>query len=298
MTRINNKLFVLVFFSIAFISCSDSNSTNSPEEDTTTLTLNLIGVEPLKETLIYEGWLMVNEQPFSVGRFNTQSLTTEKIFSVPTKDLNAATSFILSIEETNSQNSKPSDTKLLFGNFVSNTADLNFEVAVGFVIDPTIEYNLHCNTMTPTDGTTNPLGSDENYGLWFQNSLGPGLSNIPILNKGWKYEGWVFFNGTTPLSTGKFTSHLGPDESSYYCGDYPGNNYPGEDFLKNLPNGVSGYVVGSPVVITIEPDLTSDLDIPFYLRPISGVVVEGLSGTSLDIKENYSSSIFGTAIRE
>lgn len=130
---------------------------------------------------------MVNEVPISIGRFNTESKTTEKTFSFSTRDLNSATSFLLTIEETNKENTVPSDTKLLIGDFVANTAILNFEEAVGFVVDLSIEYNLHCNTMIPTDGTTSPLGSDENYGLWFQNSVGPGLSNIPILNKGWKY---------------------------------------------------------------------------------------------------------------
>lgn len=291
-----HKIYSYLLFSLIvslLTSCSESE--DSINESDGMLKVNLNGIKPLNEGLIYEGWIIVDSKPISLGRFNPTSTTTEQTFSISSANSASATSFILSIEEENNQNLVPSATKILIGDFIEGIANLSFENAVGFIIDPSIEYNLHCNTITPTDGTTDPRGSDEQYGIWFQNSLGPGLYNIPVLNEGWKYEGWVVFNGTIPLSTGKFTSYQGPDESSYYSGTFPGNDYPGEDFLENLPAGVSGYVPGSTVMITIEPDLISDLDSQFFIKPISGIAVGGLSGTHLEIIENFNATITGTA---
>jgi len=60
---------------------------------------------------------------------------------------------------------------------------------------------------TPTNGT----GNDELSGIWFMDNSG-GFSakglNIPEIQSGWRYEGWVNVGGTN-ISTGKFSV---PDE--------------------------------------------------------------------------------------
>lgn len=194
---------------------------NSTQDNNLTLTLN--GVEPLDAGLVYEAWLMVNGDAISIGRFNTTSSNFTTGFSVATDILQDATSLVLSLEESVNDDPAPSNTKLLRGDFIGTSADLTFGAVTGLEIDPDEEYMIFGNTITPTDGTTDIFGEDENYGFWFQSSISSGLNDLPELNSGWKYEGWVVFNQDTPLSTGQFTDAFGPDESSFYSGTFPGN---------------------------------------------------------------------------
>ena len=273
--------------------------TNDTGGDNLTLTLN--GVLPLDSGLIYEGWIEVSGNLISIGRFNTTSTNFTASFSVNSDDLLNATSFILSIEEADNDAPGISATKLLDGDFDADTATLTFGDATGLIIDPNGDYNVFGNTITPTDGTTNPFGADEDYGFWFQSSITSGLFDLPTLNEGWKYEGWVVFNDNIPLSTGQFTEAIGADDSSQYSGPFPGNQFPGEDFLTNLPAGVDGFVPGNPIIISIEPDLPSDVDSPFYIQPVTGNAnpeIAGASGSLLDTDLNINASITGTAVRQ
>jgi len=122
------------------------------------------------------------------------------------------------------------------------------------------------------------------------------LINLPQLAAGWKYEGWaVFNNGNSPATIDQFTRATGVDSSSPYSGNEPAPLFPGEDFLFNLPAGIDGIVTGLPVVISIEPYLVGDPNIPFFLKPISET--EGINGNALSVKSNINATINGTAVR-
>lgn len=86
------------------------------------LTLNLTGLDELGSDFVYEGWIIVNGSPVSTGTFS--SVTFPQSFTVGIDDLNAATKFVLSIEPAVDSDPTPSATKILAGDFTSNTATL------------------------------------------------------------------------------------------------------------------------------------------------------------------------------
>src|SRR5262249_33478934 len=86
------------------------------------------------------------------------------------------------------------------------------------------------------------------------------------------YEGWAVIGGT-PVSTGRFTSASGSDQAAPFSGPNPGPPFPGEDFLKAAPPGLSfpTDLSGQTLVVTIEPD-PDDAPAPFVLKPLVGTV--------------------------
>ncbi len=77
---------------------------------------------------------------------------------------------------------------------------------------------------------------------------------LPELETGWKYEGWVVVDGV-PLTTGTFISASGSDETAPFSGANPGLMYPGEDFLTNAAQTLQFPVDvrGKVAVVSIEP---------------------------------------------
>ena len=286
------KSILVLFISISITSCSSDD--NKPLRST--LKLSLSGIEPLESGLVYEGWIMVDGTPVSTGRFNTKATeTTNKEFSVLAENLDEATAFILSIEKETGDEPAPSNTKILSGNFIANAAALTINSMVGNFVDTTNQFSGSFVTATPTDNTDGIDNGNNEFGIWFiKNPTTAGLINLPTLSAGWKYEGWVIFDGT-PATTGQFTRANGVDSASPYSGNEPAPLFPGEDFLSNLPAGVDGDVTGNKVVISIEPDFTVDSDKPFYFKPFGGQ--EGVNNNSLSITSNINVTISGKVTR-
>ncbi len=74
-------------------SCSSDDDNGLSTAD---LTLNLTGLEELGTDFVYEGWIIVNGSPVSTGTFT--SVTFPQTFTVDSDDLDAAATFVLSIE--------------------------------------------------------------------------------------------------------------------------------------------------------------------------------------------------------
>ncbi|MCX6827110.1 MAG: hypothetical protein NTV06_07600, partial [candidate division Zixibacteria bacterium] len=120
---------------------------------------------------------------------------------------------------------------------------------------------------------------------------GEGLTLPNLHNSGWHYKGWVMYPDFTPpssfgrltrpswldasidnllpdatsgiLTTGSFCDFRGPDDSNKYSMTKRVPKVPGEDFLQNLPPGVTSIVLADlnnptrsagAVFITVEPD--------------------------------------------
>ncbi len=288
----------LMLFTIVGCSKNDDNSTvtATPEpEPTAILKVTLNGLEPLSETYVYEGWIMVNGNPVSTGTFNTTTGTTIKEFSVLESNLDVATAFILSIELAENDPQGPSDTKILKGEFLNNStaASLKTDSVIGNFADTSNPFSGSFVNKTPSDN----IGNNDQYGIWFiQNPTAPtaGLINLPTLSAGWKYEGWVIFSGPTPVTTGKFTSASGVDLSSPYSGNEAVPAFPGEDFVQNLPTGVTGDTTGLDVVISIEPNFPTDPNEPFFLKPITGTQ----GPNTLSVTTDINVLINGTAVKQ
>jgi hypothetical protein len=289
------KFIVLFFTFILLFSCKDSND----EPNTKSLNIDIQGLDALGSDFVYEGWIIVNGSPVSTGTFSDVSFP--KSFTVSKNDLDSASKFVLSIEPANDSDPAPSNTKILVGDFVNNSANLS-TASVGDFSNTMGKYIL----ATPTNGAN----TDENSGIWFldlPNSSPPPLTGLtlPALPVGWKYEGWVVINGT-PVTTGKFTNVNATDEFNGYSGNQPlgmpnGNDgfFPGEDFLTNAPNGLTfpTDLAGMTAVISVEPD-PDNSTMPFTLKPLVGMIPNNATDhVTYMLDANLSSLPTGTATK-
>lgn len=247
-------------------SCSNDDDAQSSN---TNLTLYLNGLDELGSDFVYEGWIIVNGSPVSTGTFS--SVTFPQSFSVDRIALENATTFVLSIEPANDTDPAPAATKILAGDFSGNNASVSSNGIVGDFSASTGTYIL----ATPTDMDD----SNEASGVWFlDNSTGSPLSglNLPTLQSGWKYEGWVVFDGT-PISTGTFSAVDMADDNAANspfkgnAGNGPG--FPGEDFLQNAPTGLTfpTDLTGTTIVISVEP-YPDNSESPFTLKPLAHMI--------------------------
>ena len=124
--------------------------------------------------------------------------------------------------------------------------------------------------------------------------------DLPILPDGWVYEGWGVTQGT-PLSTGRFTDPAAADDASPFSDGGPA--FPGEDFLTDLPDGVTPPVDladgSSLIVVSVEPDLAG-IDPtgsgPFALKPLALEVPEDHgTATFTDLGAGPQIAVTGTA---
>jgi hypothetical protein len=243
------------------------------------LTVN--GLQALQNGFHYEGWVIVEGAPLSTGKFNIRPDGTLTGFGntavlngntfKPEIPLAQATAVVITIEPSGDRDQRPALTKVLAGPVANGKASLTPQDAQAIGVDfgsASGQFIL----ATPTDGR---MDTNETSGIWFLNPNGgnptPGLS-LPMLPRGWRYEGWVVFFGM-PLTTGKFRAVDRPDEMALFSGPRMGPPFPGEDFLRNALRGLPfpTDLSGKGVVITVEPD-PDDSVTPFQLAPLRGTV--------------------------
>ncbi|WP_248723644.1 anti-sigma factor [Seonamhaeicola sp. ML3] len=273
------------------VSCSEDDNPTT----TSNLTLDLTGLEALGNDFVYEGWIIVDGSPVSTGTFS--SVTFPQTFNVDSEQLARATTFVLSIEPAVDPDPAPADTKILAGDFSGNLASVSSNGIVGDFSASTGKYIL----ATPTDMDD----TNEASGVWFlDNSSGspaPGLS-LPTLSAGWKYEGWVVFDGT-PVSTGTFLAMNTADDNaatSIFKGD-SGNGpaYPGEDYLQNAPSGLSfpTDLKGKTIVVSVEP-YPDNSPAPFTLKPLAHMVPsDAMNHTAIAMGDGPVKSLSGVISR-
>ncbi len=274
---------------LSAVSCS-SDDDGPP---TSNLTLEIIGLESLTNGANYEGWIVVDGVFKSTGKFS--QVTNPQVFAVNKESLDKATSFVLSIEPPNDSSAEPSQTRLLSGTFNGSVANVDIKSVV-------TDFNAISGKFvmaTPTDN----VSDNDQFGIWFEDPSGivvaPGL-NLPKLADGWKYEGWVIFNGT-PVTTGTFKEVDTFDDASPYSGNGSAPSYPGEDFLNSAPQGLTfpddGDVRGKEVVISIEPSPDYDQATPFFVKPLKGMA-EQLTAPSVNTMEATNDAPFGRVRRD
>jgi hypothetical protein len=261
--------------------------------------LEVSALEPLTGSF-YEVWVVTGERKISAGSFNVADDGTlvdgfgheARFFS--RVDPASADAIVVTIEPKPDPDRGPSGIAVLSGTpRRSGMAKLRFPVRFGDVSGSFI-------LATPTSSATN----DETAGVWFLDpDAGPGPSlDVPMLPDGWVYEGWGVTQGT-PLTTGRFTSPSGSDDAAPFSGPQPGPPFPGEDFLNDLPQGVTPPVDlangGSSVVLTVEPDLAGDDPTgpaPFSIKPLLAMVAAGAADhTSIELGRDLSTVPSGTA---
>ncbi|MEE9363799.1 MAG: anti-sigma factor [Cellulophaga sp.] len=274
--------YSLLSCSLLIASCSIDND-DDEQIVTKDLRLNLNGLENLGSDYLYEGWIIVNGAPVSTGTFSVddEGKLSKSRFTMMADVLESASKFVLTIEPVPDASPLPADTKLFVGEFNGNSATVSTGTVAPSFDTVKGEYILAAPTGT---GADNEMYS----GVWFlNNSSGSPVAglDLPTLEAGWKYEGWVVIDGV-PLSTGTFTSTSVPDDATPFSGDNSGPPFPGEDFLKNAPSGIEfpTDLRGKTVVISIEPSPDNSLA-PFTLKPLVGMVPTDATGVqTLDSK--------------
>ncbi|WP_296315495.1 hypothetical protein [Winogradskyella sp. UBA3174] len=285
------KKTILGLLTIGFFAVSCSSDDDNSTSTTSSLTLNLQGLEILGADYVYEGWIIINDEPVSTGTFT--STTFPQDFQVNTVQLNSATRFVLSIEPLVDVDPAPADTKILVGDFNGTSASVTTAI-VGDFSNASGSFFLR----TPTDETGINNGNDEN-GVWFGTPGMPPVPNfvLPTLPAGWAYEGWVV-GETGPLSTGTFTAFNMADGSAPFSGEAPGPPVPGEDFFTNVPIGEAFPldVRGRTVVISVEP-VPDDSVAPFVMKPLLGAAGNETAPATHNFNVNLGSLPMGSVTR-
>ncbi|MCV6630883.1 MAG: hypothetical protein OIF50_13615 [Flavobacteriaceae bacterium] len=284
-------LLFLAMTAFVFVSCSDDDDNAT----TSTLTLNLTGLEDLGDAYRYEGWVIVNGTPVSTGIFSVDDAgkLSQTKFNIPTATLSAATKFVLTIEPHPDKDKNPSKTKYLAGDFTNNTATIGTSTVASNFSNIAGKYIIAAPTGTAAM-------NEANSGIWFiDNSSGSMMAglNLPTLNEGWKYEGWVVIDGK-PLTTGTFTATNVADMAAPFSGTKSGPAFPGEDFLKNAPTGITfpTDLRGKTAVISIEPSPDNSTK-PFTLKPLAGMIPANHTGVGSIANNVMASFPKGTVTR-
>jgi hypothetical protein len=271
-------LIVVMGLCSLLLGCGDDRST-SPSANTpgAGLQLDFAGLPPLEGGFHYEGWAIIQGQPFSTGKFNVNGDgAVVSVSGAPIAggafqtnvDVGVAGAIVITIERAGDTDAAPAATKILAGGVSNRTASLSVGAAEALGNDFAQARGLFI-LATPTNG----MDTDETSGVWFldprSGSPVAGLT-LPSLPAGWSFEGWTVIEGI-PVTTGRFLRASGADEDAPFSGPLPGPPFPGEDFLENAPGGLSfpRDLAGGMTVITIEPS-PDDSPAPFALKPLIG----------------------------
>jgi len=302
------KLILLLAFPIVLLSCEKENieteinavpSSVNFKGVKSKLQLNFTGLSPLGPHFRYEGWIIVNGEPISTGKFNITpaGVMAPSVFNVNKDDLADASTFVLTIEPQPDSDPSPASTHVLAGNFDGSSANLSIDHGAALGTDFLSSTGVYI-LATPTTSTMD----DELSGIWFldlsSGSPGVGL-NLPVLPSGWVYEGWTVIDGK-PVTSGKF---IDPDDfdfdDPYSSNENPGPPFPGEDYVMNAPHGLSfpTDLSGGIAVISVEPYPDNGPE-PFAIKPLVGdIPVNANVHFNYSLMSNPSSFPTGMAIR-
>jgi hypothetical protein len=286
MFKQNALSLILALFALTFItSCGDDDASPAKEN----IALTITGLQDLGSDYNYEGWIIVDGTPVSTGLFSVDAsgILSKNTFEVSVDDLEAATTFVVSIEPIPDSDPAPSSVKILGGDFIGNSTSLSINHAAALATDFTSSTGAYI-LATPTNGND----TDELSGVWWLDpAAGPGASlTLPTLPSGWNFEGWAVIDGT-PVSTGTFSSASGVDASDTFSGAESGPPFPGEDFLNNAPSGLTfpTDLTSTTIVISVEP-IPDNSTAPFLLKPLVGNVPSGALDHTLYTMNNNAAN--------
>jgi anti-sigma-K factor RskA len=240
---------------------------------------------PRLQGAAYELWVVYGSQKLSAGKFNVAAGGRVSGRLRSSRDPGRADMLAVTIEPTRDRDPRPSATVILAGRPSAAGARLSFPLNLSRLSGSFL-------LATPTDDDD----SNETAGIWFLTTAMQASLRLPPAPAGWAWEGWGVTQ-ETPLTTGRFAKAAGADRSAPFSGPKPGPPFPGEDFLRRLPNGVSAPVDladgSSMVVLTLEPDLAGKDPTgaaPFSIKPLVGRVPAGTQDhRSLALRRDLSS---------
>ena len=268
MSRI--RLLALTLITAALLlGCDSNNGIEALPGQGGDLVWSFQGLEPLGGGFVYEGWIIVDGAPVSVGRFNLDGTGTPDLAgdALSADEFENAAAFVLTIEPGAGDDPAPSDTKLLGGPIVDQVAMLSIDHPAALADD----FSSAAGAFILQTPTTSGIPDDYNQGIWYLDpAAGPGPAlQLPTLPAGWAYEGWIV-DGSGPISTGRFSGASGADSDGDGAdsGPDPGPPFPGQDFITPPLD-----LVGLTAVITVEPE-PDDSPAPFLFKPLVDATIE------------------------
>ena len=260
------KAAIPAAISLTLVAChSDDHNDSDIGHDMALMTLHSTNLEALGADFDYEGWIIVDGEAVSTGKFDiVEGETVPASFNLDRTQANAAATFVLTIEPLMDDPAAPADTHILAGAIADGTANITTDHAAALGSDFT-EAAGSFILATPSNNNATP-----SQGIWYLDNSGDpvvaGLT-LPTLPAGWLYEGWVVGeNG--PISTGTFTDVAAADSDG--AGPTAGPNgtpsFPGQDFITPALD-----LVGLTSVISVEP-YPDNSSAPFSMKPLAGAI--------------------------
>ncbi len=251
----------------------------------------------------YEGWLIVDGKAIPAGKFTVDTdgkLTdldgnAKNKFTVEDVDLELATDYVLTLELKGDTDTTPNSIKPFAGklNAEKSSASISHNIGVDFS-SVSGDYIL----ATPTNGAN----TSENSGIWYLDPTSgspiASLSLPDLSGTDWIYEGWVIVDGIA-ITTGTFDKMDTADNSAPFSDTVEAAPpFPGEDYLKNAPSGVSFPVdlAGQMTAITVEPR-TDNSPAPFQFHPLfAEIPANAVDHTLYGMVEEVSKYATGTVL--
>lgn len=312
MTRITRTTLVLIstlLMGLLALSCgSDKGGGPTEPPPFSILHLDLYGAAELSSAYVYQVWgaeidttttiaaalgTWTKVIAFRAVPSGTGTATITSVNNVPftgndltgiSGDLDDYDTMLVTIEPANDIPNTPGGSPYLGAGI---PRDLTKSVTAGFHFPLEIDVNNGLFYLaTPTDNVVD----NDTSGIWFIKFGAPETAGLVMADApaGWKYEGWVEHGGTW-LSTGKFTSVNGVDESDQYSGlDNPPPPFPGEDFLRGATGLPWVMHVEDTVLVTLEPSPDFDDDSQFTIRLLATQIARPDGVNEVSIGYNYS----------
>jgi hypothetical protein len=261
-----NRIFLIVALAGTVVAAAGA-SAGAGRVSTFPVELAAQNLEPLSGAS-YELWVIDGGRKLSAGKFNVNRAGRPVGRLVSPIDVATADQVAVTIEPARDRSRGPTAAVVLAGKPRAGRAALRFPVDLRRLAGTVL-------LATPTDGE----GTNETAGIWFLEAGAGGMRpslQLPALPKaGWIWEGWAVVENQ-PLTSGRFRSSSGADRASPFSGPTPGPPFPGEDYLRRLPSGVTAPANladgDSMVVLTIEPDLNGADPTgagPFSIKPLA-----------------------------
>lgn len=269
-----------IALSLAACHSDDHDDDNAITDDMARMTLLSTNLEPLGDDFDYEGWIIVADEAVSTGKFDiVEGETVPASFDLDRTQVNAAETFVLTIEPAVNDPATPADTHILAGPISNGAATIVTNHPGAFGSDFTESAGTFI-LATPSNGNTTPT-----QGIWYlDDSSGSAVAGLtlPTLPAGWRYEGWVV-GDDGPISTGTFTDVAAADSDAGGLTAGPSGTppFPGQDFIDPALD-----LVGLTSVISVEP-YPDNSTAPFVMKPLvgpiaaSGDVLNNVSAASL-----------------
>lgn len=266
-----NYLVLIVFAASLGTACDSDEASEAPAPDaaptvaTARLNYSDVTLPNLGSDFVYEGWLIVDDEPVAAGRFSVddEGLAEPAEFSIDVDDAEKASLFVLTVEPATGDAPEAASTHIIAGAISAGSASLvtNHPAALNTdFASATGSYIL----ATPTTGDA----ARQDQGIWWLSPGEPATAglDLPALPAGWAYEGWIV-GADGPVSTGRFTSAAGADGDGAGSAKGPvgdGPPFPGQDFITPATVLNDGATVA---VISVEPE-PDNAAAPFLIKPL------------------------------